>query len=66
MQQLVVNVDEDPVNIPGSCVPEDQRGTRAKAVYASYMARGILHPIFGCPCMHLLSQLPLNFHKRRY
>ena len=23
----------------------------------SYMARGALHPIFGCPRMHLLSQL---------
>ena len=21
-----------------------------------YMARGVLHPISGCPCMHLLSQ----------
>ena len=32
----------------------------------SYMARRVLHPISGCPCMHLLSQLTLNFHKRRY
>ena len=33
---------------------------------SSYIARGVLHPIFGChACMHLLSQLTLNFHKRR-
>ena len=24
---------------------------------SSCMARGVLHPIFGCPCMHSLSQL---------
>ena len=24
---------------------------------SSYMAHGVLHPIFGCPCVHLLSQL---------
>ena len=30
------------------------------------MARRVLHPIFDCPCMHLLSQLTSNFHKRRY
>ena len=29
-------------------------------------ARGALHPIFGCPHMHLLCQLTLNFHKRTY
>ena len=23
----------------------------------SYMACGVLHPMFGCPCMHVLSQL---------
>ena len=33
---------------------------------SSYMARGILHPIFGCPRLHLLCQLTLNFHERRY
>ena len=33
---------------------------------SSYTARGVLHPIFGCPCMHLLSQLTSNFHERRY
>ena len=27
---------------------------------SSYMARGVLHPIFGCPRMHLLSQLTSN------
>ena len=33
---------------------------------SSYMARGVLHPIFGCPHMHLLSQLTMNFQERRY
>ena len=33
---------------------------------SSYMAHGVLHPIFGCPCMHLLSQLNLSFHERSY
>ena len=33
---------------------------------SSYMVRRVLHPIFGCPCMHLLSKLTLNFHVRRY
>ena len=32
---------------------------------SSYMARGVLHPIFGCLHMHLLSQLTLNFLERR-
>ena len=32
----------------------------------SYMVHGVLRPIFGCPCMHLLSKLTLNFHVRRY
>ena len=31
-----------------------------------YMAHGVLYPIFGCPCMHLLSQLTSSFHERRY
>ena len=31
-----------------------------------YMARGVFHPIFGFPCVHLLSQLTSNFHERRY
>ena len=33
---------------------------------SSYMARGVLHQIFGCPRMHLLSQLTSNFQERRY
>ena len=28
-----------------------------------YMACGELHLNFGCPCMHLLSQLTWNFHQ---
>ena len=32
----------------------------------SYMDRGVLHPIFGCSRMCLLSQLTLNFQERRY
>ena len=39
---------------------------RSRAVVASYMVREVLHPIFGCQCMHLLSQLTLNFDERRY
>ena len=27
---------------------------------SSYMACGVFHPIFGCPCMHFLSQLTSN------
>ena len=34
---------------------------RSKAVVAIYIAREVLHPIFDCPCMHLLSQLTSNF-----
>ena len=33
---------------------------------ASYLARRVLHPIFSCPCMHLLNQLTSNFPDRRY
>ena len=33
---------------------------------SSHIARGVLHPIIDCPCMHLLSQLISNFHERRY
>ena len=33
---------------------------------SSYMARGVLHPIIGCPCMYLLSQLTSSFYERRY
>ena len=36
-----------------------------KHSYNSYLARGVLHPIFSCRCMHLLSQLTSNFHERR-
>ena len=32
----------------------------------SYMAHGVLHPTFDCPCGDSLSQLTLNFHERRY
>ena len=42
---------------------------RSRAVVAlsiHYIARRVLYPIFGCPCMHLLSQLTSNFHDRRY
>ena len=37
-----------------------------QSVVAKHMACGALHPIFGCQCMHLLSQLTLNFNERRY
>ena len=29
---------------------------RSRAVYSSYIVRGVLHPIFGCPRMHLVCQ----------
>ena len=32
---------------------------------SSYMARGVLHPIFDCPRMHLLCQLTLSYHERK-
>ena len=35
-----------------------------KQSYSSYMVRWVLHPLFGSPCMHLLSQLTSNFHER--
>ena len=35
-----------------------------KMSYSSDMALGLLHSIFGCPCLHLISQLNLN--KKRY
>ena len=37
-----------------------------KHSHTSYSARGVLHLIFSCPCMHLLSQLTSNFPERRY
>ena len=37
-----------------------------KQTRSSYMAHGVLHPIFGCRCMHLLSQLTSTFQERRY
>ena len=30
---------------------------------SSFMACGVLHPIFDCPCVHLPSQLTSNFDK---
>ena len=33
---------------------------------SSYMGRRVLLEIFGCPYMHLLSQLTSNLHERRY
>ena len=32
-----------------------------KQSHSSYMAYGVLHPIFGCPGMHLLSHLTSDF-----
>ena len=37
-----------------------------KNSHSSYLAHRVLHPIFGCPCMHLLSQLTSNFPDRKY
>ena len=39
---------------------------QSRSSRACYMARGVLYPIFGCPCMHLLSQLTSNLHERKY
>ena len=41
-----------------------QKQSRSSSI--RYMARRVLYLIFGCPCMHLLSQLTSNFHERRY
>ena len=37
-----------------------------KHSHTSDLTRGVLHPIFSCGCMHLLSQLTSNFPERRY
>ena len=37
-----------------------------KQSHCSYMAHGVLHPTFDCPCGDSLSQLSSNFHERRY
>ena len=37
-----------------------------KNSHTSCLACGVLHPIFSCPCMHLLSQLTSNFPDRKY
>ena len=37
-----------------------------KQSHSSYMARGALHPMFGCPYTHFLSQLTSSFHERKY
>ena len=39
---------------------------RQKQSCSSYMVCRVVHPIIGCPCMHLLSQLTLIFNERRY
>ena len=33
---------------------------------SGYMALRVLHPIFGCPYMYLLSQLTSNFREGKY
>ena len=43
-----------------------QRKQSRSSSLIRYMTGGVLYPIFGCPCMHLLSQLTSNFHVRRY
>ena len=37
-----------------------------KNSHTNYLAHRVLHPIFSCPCMHLLSQLTSNFPDRKY
>ena len=36
---------------------------RSRALVATWLR--LLHPIFGCPYMHLLRQLTVNLHERR-
>ena len=61
---------------PGACSPRKFLEIRCSEIASeailgqkqsgsSYMARGAMHPIFGCSCMHLLSQLTSNFHERK-
>ena len=45
-------------------VPEAILGQKRSR--SSYMACRVLHPIFGCPLMHFLSQLTSNFQEIRY
>ena len=33
---------------------------------SSYMGRRVSSPLFGCPRVHVLSQLTLHFHKTMY
>jgi len=40
----------------------DHSKARSRALYSSYMARRVLHPLFGCPYMHLLTS---NFHDEK-
>ena len=32
--------------------------------FSSYVARGVLYPLFGCPCMDVLSHLTSNFTRQ--
>ena len=32
---------------------------------SSYMARGVLHPIFGCPCMHFVKPADVEFPQEK-
>ena len=58
----------------GTCTPTKIRcsETASEAILEqkqsrnSYMACKVLHPVISCPYMHLLSQLTLNCHERKY
>ena len=32
---------------------------------SSYMARGVLHPIFGCPCMRFVKPADVEFPREK-
>ena len=62
---------------PGACSPRKFIEIRCSEInsevilgmknsYTSYLAHRVLHSIFSCPCMHLLSQLTSNFPDRKY
>ena len=74
-EQLVVTIGTENsrmMNIPRKFLEIRCSGIASEAIlgqkysHTSYLARGVLRPIFTCPLMHLLSQLTSNFPERRY
>ena len=52
----------------GACSPRKFLDISSEANFGQkqtrsiYMIHRVLHPVFGCPCMHVQSQPTLNFH----